>query len=242
METKKSSNYLDKVHRIGRIGSIVSVAFMLGIPAVICTIFDIWPSFSEIVAGVTPLLAIFLPVAISEVFSYTPILGTSSYIAFITGNIMNLKLPVAINAMQIVDATQGTESGDAISAVAVSFSSIITMLIIALGTVMLLPLEPLLSNPNVTIATQYMLPALFGGLFIPQLLNKNAGEYRIEGKSKLLAVPVILVLAVHFFVTSIVGKEGIIMLIAIPVTILIAYILYKKGIVKMVSRVETKKE
>jgi diadenosine tetraphosphate (Ap4A) HIT family hydrolase len=44
---------------------------------------------------------VYIPVGFSEAISYTPILGASSYLTFITGNIMNLKLPCAVNAMKL---------------------------------------------------------------------------------------------------------------------------------------------
>ena len=36
-------NYEKSIHRIGRIGLIIGIAFMLGIPAVISTVYDVWP-------------------------------------------------------------------------------------------------------------------------------------------------------------------------------------------------------
>lgn len=51
------------------------------------------------------ILLIYIPVGFSEALSYTPILGCSAYLAFITGNIMNLKLPVAANAMNLTKSS-----------------------------------------------------------------------------------------------------------------------------------------
>ena len=179
------------------------------------------------------LLAIFVPTAISEVFSYTPILGSACYIAFITGNVLNLKLPCAVSAMELADVAQGSEEGDAISTVAIAASSMLTMVVIALGVVLLVPLQPILQQPAVQTATTYMLPALFGSMFFGMITSKSAGEYIIHGKLKAVVLPLIVIVLVNFFVTPISGKEGYAMLGAIPLTILCAYVLYKKGAIKV---------
>ena len=93
----KDMKYSDKIHLVGRAGSVMSLCIMLGIPALICAVYDIWPTIGEVVSIGSGLLAIFVPTAISEVFSYTPILGSACYIAFITGNVLNLKLPCAVS-------------------------------------------------------------------------------------------------------------------------------------------------
>ena len=86
-------NYETSIHRIGRIGVIIAIVFMLGIPAVISTVYGVWPeSIGQIFAVGGGLLAVFLPTNIAEVLSYTPILGSSAYLTFLTGNVMNLSL------------------------------------------------------------------------------------------------------------------------------------------------------
>ena len=170
----KNSNYSDRIHLVGRLGSIMSLAIMLGIPAIISQSFDVWPTVGEVISVGSGLLAIFVPTAIAEVFSYTPILGSASYIAFITGNVLNLKLPCAISAMELADVAQGSDEGDAISTVAITSSSMLTMLVIALGVVLLVPLQPILQQPVVQTATTYMLPALFGSMFFGMITAREA--------------------------------------------------------------------
>ena len=97
----------------------------------------------------------FIPIAISEVISYAPVLGSSAYITFITGNVMNLKLPVAINAIELAEVEQSTDAGDAITTVAISASSILTMAIIALGVILLVPLQPVLTLPCLLYTSVY---------------------------------------------------------------------------------------
>ena len=125
------------------------------------------------------------------------------------------------------------QEGDAISTVAIAASSMLTMVVIALGVVLLVPLQPILQQPAVQTATTYMLPALFGSMFFGMITSKSAGEYIIHGKLKAVVLPLIVIVLVNFFVTPISGKEGYAMLGAIPLTILCAYVLYKKGTIKV---------
>ena len=87
--------YEDSIHRTGRIGIIIGILLMLGIPAIVSTVYDVWPeSAAQVITAGSSLLAVFIPTCIAEVFSYTPILGSSAYITFLTGNVMNLKSPL----------------------------------------------------------------------------------------------------------------------------------------------------
>lgn len=233
---KKTDKYLEEVHRVGRIGSIGALLFILGIPLLIAAVYDIWPSLSGVMKASAGLIAIFLPVTISEVISYMPILGSASYITFITGNVLNLKLPCAINAMQMTEASQGTEEGDVISTLSIAASSIVTMLIILIGVVLLVPLTPLFESPTISTATEYMLPSLFGGMFIPMLLDNRVGDYEVKGRLLPIILPFIIVVLVNQFVMPISGLEGIAILIVIPIIILIARILYNKGTIQMIAR------
>ena len=135
--------------------------------------------------------------------------------------------------MELADVAQGSEEGDAISTVAIAASSMLTMIVVALGVLLLVPLQPILQQPVVKTATAYMLPALFGSMFFGMMTGKRSGEYIIHGKLKAVVLPLIVVVLVNFFVTPIAGKEGYAMLVAIPLTIACAYVLYKKGAIKV---------
>src|SRR5699024_8183777 len=131
----KQNEYLNSIHRLGRLGSAGALFFMLGIPTFISLYYNIWPNFKDVFMVSSGLLALFVPVAIAEVFSYMPVLGSASYITFITGNVMNLKLPAALNAQELSGAKIGSEESDVITTIAISISSITTIIIIMLGVI-----------------------------------------------------------------------------------------------------------
>ena len=100
-ETKMDS-FQSWAHRWGRVGTLIALIYMVALPFVVLAAYDSIPSLGEVFnVNTFSILLIYIPVGFSEALSYTPILGCSAYLAFITGNIMNLKLPVAANAMNL---------------------------------------------------------------------------------------------------------------------------------------------
>ncbi len=225
--------YENATHLIGRIGVIIGIAFMFGIPVIICSVNHIWPSLMDVIQAGSGLLLLFLPYTITEVFSYTPMLGSSAYITFLTGNVINLKLPCAISAMSKAGVSEGSDEGDVVATVAVATSAVITTILITLGVLLLVPLQPLLSTPAIQTATRYMLPSIFGALFLG-MLNESCGDYVAKGKLKSIILPIVLVTVIHLFIYPLAGKEGFAILVAMPVILGCAYFLYKKGFIKMI--------
>lgn len=230
------SEYLNRTHTIGRISTIIAMAVMLGIPAVVCTVYDIWPTFAAVAATAGPLLAMFVPSALSEVISFTPITGSSGYIGSIMGNVSNIKFPCAMSAMERTNSSSGTEQGEVIATCAMCVSGMVTTVIVALGVVLLVPLQPVLTSPVVSTATKYVMPALFGSMATSFFLNKNAGAYVIHGKMKLSMTVLILMMALFLLFPALIPQQGDVLMCSIPVVILLARFFYKKGIVTVTER------
>lgn len=227
---KNHMDYEKSIHRIGRIGSVIAVVFMLGIPALMCAVYDMFPSASELLLFGSGLLALYVPTGISEVITYVPMLGSASYLTFITGNISNLKLPCALNALEMADVEQNTDAGDAVATVAVAVSSMVTVAIILAGVVLLVPLRPLLESGPVKVAGNYMLPALYGCLFLSQVTSRAGGTV-IRGKLKAAILPGLLVFVIHVFVAPI--NRGLAILACIPLCMACAWVLFKAGQIRV---------
>lgn len=217
-DMKKNSDYMESVHRTGRIGSLIALALMVGIPIFMCAVYDCFPSFSKIIQAAAGILAMMLPLDFSEIIGYAPILGSSSYITFITGNVMNLKLPVVISAQQIAKVEANTEEADAVSSYAVAISSIETIVIIAVCVLLLKPLEPVFEMPVVKTATQYVIPALFGSLMLG-LFSRGSGKHYVKNKSLIVIAPVIATILALLFIPNMQQYQGFAVLGAIPIAI-----------------------
>jgi len=123
--------YREKMHKYGRIFTVIGIMVMFSVPILLWIITEVSPNVSQLIAGVVGLSLIFLPGGIIEVLTYGPILGTSgTYLAFITGNLVNLKIPCVMNAKEIAKTEINTEENEIVSTIAVAYSSITTVLII----------------------------------------------------------------------------------------------------------------
>ena len=187
-----------------------------------CLIFQVVPNWTGLVKGLIATLPLYYAVGIVEVFTYIPMLGAGgSYLSFVTGNISNLKLPCALNAMETVEVKPGTEEGEIISTISIAVSSIVTTLIILLGVILLVPLEPILQNPVLTPAFDSIVPALFGGL----------GVVFVAKCPKIAIAPCTLMLILFIFIPALdAGMVGIMVPVSVLFTIGVSRIMYKKGL------------
>lgn len=204
----REKQYFDSAHRLGRIATIIVVGLMIGIPLLLAKVYNIKINFGNVMRTSSTLLAVFVPVAVSEFISYMPILGSASYLTYLTGNVLNQKIPCVLNAQELTNSEQGTERGDVVATIAVSVSSIATMVIIIVGIILMIPLTPFFELPVIKTGTQYMLPALFGAMCMPIFMNNTAGNYVVKNKLLPILVPVIALTITNFAIAPIAGKEG----------------------------------
>lgn len=240
-EQKNNSGKLDVfvewAHKSGRAFLLCFVLYMIIVPIVVCAVYKCFPSLKVLAPGLVTILLIMVPTGIAEVGSYTPILGSSSYLTFATGNLMNLKMPCVLNAQKIAKVEQSTPEGDAIALIATAVSSIVTIVVLAIGLILIVPLQPILSNPYVATASNYIMPALFGCMSLSLFGN---GGSKVYVKNRLLCglIPALIVSALTIIGIASAGVASYLLIIMIPLTILCARILWKKGVI----RVETVKE
>ena len=218
---KKNMSYIDSVHRDGSIWNLSMTFLLLAFPVAIAIIWGVMPDWKGLAMGLLATLPMYWAVGLIEFFTYIPMLGIGgSYLSFVTGNISNLKLPCALNAMEQNGVTANSEEGEVISTIAIATSSIVTTLIIILGVVAIVPLTPILQAPVLQPAFEQILPALFGGL----------GVVFVSKNWKLSVAPIILLLILFVFVPALnAGTVGIMVPVSAVFTIAVGRILYKKG-------------
>ena len=213
---------MDSVHRSGRIWGIIVGATLISFPVILSIIFNTLPNFEVLAKGIVATAPMYWAVGIVEIFTYVPMLGAGgTYLSFVTGNISNLKLPCAIDAMERAGVKASDEEGEVISTIAIAVSSIVTTAIIIIGVICIVPLTPVLESPVLEPAFDMILPALFGGLAVV-FISKNL---------KLSIAPIILMLALFIFVPALnASTVGIMVPVGVICTVVFARILYKKGV------------
>lgn len=213
--------YLDSVHRDGKIWGFTLFAVILMFPIVVSLVFNALPNWGAFGKGILAVGPMYWAVSVVEVITYVPMLGAGgAYLSFVTGNIANLKLPCALNAMEIAEVKPSSEEGEIISTISIAVSSIVTTLIIIVGICFITPLTPLLQSKSLTSAFNQLLPALFGGLGVV-FVSKNV---------KLAIAPIILMLILFIAVPALnASTVGIMVPVGVIFTLIVGRIMYKKG-------------
>lgn len=217
-----NNSYHDKSHLLGRIWILSALLLLLAVPAAICLYYNAWPSGTAVLKGLLGVAPIFWTVSVIEVFTYGPMLGTGgSYLAFVTGNITNIKAPAALSAMENAGVKPGTEEGEVISTIAIATSSIVTTIVIGLGVLLLSFLTPILNSPVLKPAFDHVLPALFGGLAVVYI-SKNW---------KLSLAPLIFMIVLFLLAPSLAGSVGVLVPVGALISLAAARILYRKNLI-----------
>jgi len=235
METR--DQYFNRINRVGRFSFAIFFVILFAIPTIVCAVYDIFPSLSTVIKATAALFLILTPIAISEIVSFVPLLGAgASYLTFEAGNVSNIKLPCAMNALKNAGVLPASEEGEVHVVAAGPEYRKLTTAIIIVTAIMLTPLAPVFANPYVKIATANVLPALFGALVVSFLAGGEAGSTVVKGQWKAIILPMVVVAIVHFLLFPIKGYEGVVILILLPITIFGAKFLFKKGLIKVVPK------
>ena len=214
------SDYTKGIHRSGRRWFVFVYFFIYLFPIAVSAYFHAWPTGKQFFAAAIGVVPLYWAVGIVEAFTYMPMLGPGgSYLAFITGNMSNMKVPVALNAMESAGIPQNSEEGDVISTIAIAISSLVTLAVIIVFVVLMVPLAPVFSNPALQPAFSNVVPALFGGLMIAFI-----------SRTPKVAVPVIVITAALFIaIPALKGIYPVILPVVAVCAIAYSRLLYKKG-------------
>ena len=218
---KKEMTYIDQVHSFGRKWNIFVMIMLIAYPVVTALIFRTGPDWHGFTMGLIATAPMYWAVAVVETITYVPMLGAGgSYLSFVTGNISNLKLPVALNALEQADVKASSEEGEVISTISIAVSSIVTTIIIIIGVLLIRPLTPVLNAPVLAPAFAQMFPALFGAL----------GVVFIAKNVKIAVAPLILMLILFIAVPALnAGTVGIMVPVGVLFTLGVSRLMYKKG-------------
>jgi len=166
-KTEKVYNeeYIPYIVKWGKSLGLLGVAISF-LPVIVLTfVFNITPSIGSIMAGAVAIWSSIAAFWVVEPVSYYPILGIpGTYLAFISGNISNLRLPASAVAQEAAGVEPGTPEGSIISTLGISTSILINVTFLTIGV--FAGSAALESLPDIiTNALDYILPALFGAIF-----------------------------------------------------------------------------
>ncbi len=212
--------YNERTHLFGRLACIITLVMLLGAPFVMGLYLGAMPDLGAAARGFLACGLVWAVSCIAEYLVYTPMLGAGGgYLAFITGNLINMKIPCAMSARDMVDAKTGTPENEIISTLSIATSSLVTILVLAFGVVLLIPLQPVLQAPALQPAFDNVVPALFGAM---------AYKY-YRGNMKIAVLPLLLMSLLFILVPSLTGSTSFMVLPSGALAIGVAFLLFKKG-------------
>lgn len=224
MNNSTKQEFLDKynndLHRLGRLTLLLGVVVLIAVPFLFGMLTGTSPDMGGFVKGIINVGVIYYPVAIVEFLVYAPMLGVGgSYLAFLTGNITNMKIPCAMTARDIAKTEVGTPENEIVSTISVATSGIVTTLVIVVGVVLMVPLQPVLQSEVLAPAFDNVVPALFGALAL-QYFRKSL---------KLAIIPLVLMCVLNILIPSLISQTSVMMLVCGAFALGLGFVMFKKG-------------
>ena len=211
--------YLNRTHSLGRLFTAAVLLLLLAAPFVIGVYLNAMPNISAGLKAFIGVGLVYLVSGIVEYLIYVPMLGAGgSYLAFITGNLINMKIPCAINARDIVGVKSGTPENEIIATLSIATSSLVTIVVLALGVLLMIPLQPVLQSPALQPAFENVVPALFGAM--------ACKYYRADRKVALVVLALMTLLFV--FVPSLIGSTSMMVIPSGALAIALSYLSFSK--------------
>lgn len=212
--------YNDGLHRLGRLVALVTAAMLIAVPFLMAMIYDVEIDWGGFLAGFAKVGILYIPMAVVEFLIYTPMLGVGgSYLSFLTGNVTNMKIPCVMNSKDIAQTESGTPEHEIVSTISVATSAIITMLVILVGVICLVPLQPVLQQPSLQPAFNNVVPALFGAL----------GLKYCAKSPKIAFIPLLTMSLLCIFVPSMINETSLLMIPSGAMALIIGFVLFKKN-------------
>ena len=191
----------------------------LGAPFLMGAVLGGMPDMSAFGRAVLAVGPVWIISSVAEYLIYTPMLGAGGgYLAFITGNLINMKIPCAINARDMVGAKSGTPENEIISTLSIATSSLVTILVLALGVLLLTPLQPILQSEALQPAFSNVVPALFGAMAYKYYRNHM----------NIAVAPLVLMSVLFVLVPSLIASTSMMIIPSGALAIGIAWLLYRK--------------
>ncbi|MGL4254139.1 MAG: hypothetical protein ACRCU6_08335 [Fusobacteriaceae bacterium] len=160
------NRYIDEVTKIGRGTMVLGLVASL-LPALIMTFyFGFNPGLAAIMAGAISQMSVSGAFYFSEPISYYPIVGRSGlYMGFLSGNLVNMRIPAAISSQEASGYVAGTEEGSIMGTIGIGVSIWVGAFFLILSVI---AGQALLSQlpPSFMSLLTLIIPALFGGVFM----------------------------------------------------------------------------
>ena len=153
------------VIRIGMSTLLISVPLCFMPALYLWWFYDAVPPLTTILTAWFMIASIYGVEYVMTPISYFPILGLpGTYMAFLSGNIANMRVPCAIVAQDVLGVQAGTHAGEIVATLGMAGSIITNVIVVTIAAIAgnyLISIFP----PIILTALHYVLPSIFGALF-----------------------------------------------------------------------------
>lgn len=164
------NEYIPYSIKWGRLTSLIGVVASFVPVAVLAIVFDIMPALDAIVAAATIRISACVVYYFVEPISFQPVLGIpGTYMAFLSGNISNLRVPCSSVAQKAAGVEEGTPEGAVLSTIGVAVSIVVNLLILTAGVLLGAQIIAMIPESLVN-ALVYLVPALYGAMLMQMVL------------------------------------------------------------------------
>ncbi len=173
MKDYYEKEYLPMMHKIGKTTGYLGALLSFTPAVVLAIVYHLLPDWAALLTAAIAAVSAFGILWFVEPISYFAVLGpVGTYMAFLSGNISNMRLPCASMAQVAADVEPGTEKGSIIATLGMAISIIINVSVLTIGVILGSQILSQLPE-SFTNALNYLLPALFGALLMQFAMNQR---------------------------------------------------------------------
>lgn len=217
---RSKDKFFNDIHRLGRILVILVLVAFIFVPIALTIAFDADVNIRLTLVGVGALLSFMVPLAIGEFFGYAPVLGPSMYLSLMTGNTVNMKIPVVVSSLQSSKVDPASKEGEIIKIMAVGASSLTATIIIFISMLAMTTVLPFLESDLLAPAMDNVFICMMGGLMMPMMMA--------DIKRCIFPIALVIVLVLLLGSTTVSSMLSFVIIIVLILTTVFEYILAKK--------------
>lgn len=161
-----NKEFIPFINKTGILMGLLGVAVSFLPIIVLLAVFGLMPPTSAILTAFVSIASAVGVLWFVEPISYFPVVGVAgTYMAFLSGNISNMRIPCAAVAQNSAGVEPGTDEGQIVATLGMAVSIIINIAVLTVGVIfgaaVLSQMPPIVKE-----TLNYLLPALFGALFV----------------------------------------------------------------------------
>lgn len=167
----KNNNYFEKeymprMHKLGKLTGYLGALLSFCPALALAVVYGLLPKPAALLTAFISIASAVGVLWFVEPISYFTVLGpVGTYMAFLSGNNSNMRLPCASTAQAAAGVEPGTEEGSIIATIGMAVSIVINISVLTVGVILGSSVLAMLPE-SITRALNYLLPALFGALLV----------------------------------------------------------------------------